>query len=127
MKHCIFICFILFSIILNSGCNNTAKLYNTLLAKYPKEFEYIRFIKGREAEHFSIKKGDEPYDHLYEWIVKTKEGWNSDLITYAPQHLFSSKEMNINVMKNFIVINFSPESGKWVQISHACNGIFQRD
>lgn len=99
------------------GCiNNAENVHSIMIANYPSGFEYTRFEKGREIEKSFIKKGDKLYGNLLAWITK-KNGWESDFNSYAPQSLFSSREMNINVIDGLVVVNFKVKGKKWIQIS----------
>ncbi len=100
------------------GCiNNTENVHSIMVANYPDGLEYIRFEKGRAIEKSFIKKGDKLYDDLLMWITKKNNGWKSDFISYAPQNLFSSREMNINVIDGLVVVSFKVKGKKWIQIS----------
>lgn len=100
------------------GCiNNIDKIHTMIIANYPSEFEYIQFEKGKEIKRFVIKKDDKIYDDLLLWIITKKNGWKSDFNSYAPQQLFFSKKININIINNLVIININVNKEKWVQIS----------
>jgi hypothetical protein len=97
------------------GCAN--RHMNKLLIKsYPNQFEYIKYNNGRDVETVTIKKGDYLYDELYKVISDEKIRWRRSYITYAPQNLLHSEKMGINVLDGLVIINFTPDGKKWMQI-----------
>ena len=68
-----------------------------------------------------IKEGDKLYDKLLLWITANKNGWKRDYNSYAPQNIFVSKNMNINVIDGIVIINVNAENSKWIQISRKFN------
>lgn len=104
------------------GCiNNMDNAHSMIMANYPGEFEYFRFEKGKEVEKYFVKKGDKLYDDLLFWVMKKKNGWKKNFDSYAPQSLFFSKKMNINVIDSLVIVNINVKDKKWIQVSREFN------
>jgi hypothetical protein len=100
-----------------SGCNNISGLHNKIISKYPASFEYVKFKNGKEVSKTYIKKGDKIYDDLFNWISVQNNKWKRDYLTYAPQNIFCSDQLNINVINGIVIINFQVKGNKWIQIT----------
>lgn len=98
------------------GCHSMDNIHNAIIAKYPEKFEYIKFNKSKESAPKYLKKGDNMYDKLFECVTAKTREWHSDFTTYAPQSIFNSEQMNINITGSKVVVNFAIKGDKWIQV-----------
>lgn len=110
---CVFLC-----ILFLSGCLKYKMDKTTFMKEIPAHFQYYKYEKGKDVESFKVGQGDELYEKLILLIYKTSSSWDISFITYAPSHLFYSKNMTINIIPGMIIINFGEKNKKWKQITH---------
>lgn len=79
---------------------------------------------GKSSLYTKVKEGDRIYDNLLKLLENNPNGWKPDLATYVPIHMFSSKNLNVNVLEGGVVINYSaiPFPGH-IQISKRINAL----
>ena len=92
------------------------KKYNVMISRFPDKLEYIKFENGQDVSRVFITKGEKQYDRLFSWILQNKDKWKKSYITFAPQNKFRSNDININVIKGLIIVNFRVYENKWMQI-----------
>lgn len=114
MKNLLIISLLLIFIVV--GCNSMEKKYNVMISRFPDKLEYIKFENGQDVSRVFITKGEKQYDRLFSWILQNKDKWKKSYITFAPQNKFRSNDININVIKGLIIVNFRVYENKWMQI-----------
>ena len=101
-----------------SGCANDADTRSALLNNFPDEFTFTKYKNGAPGPKIIIKKGNALYDNVLAVVSSPGQKWRSDFLTYAPQYLLRSERMSITIMDNrYVIINFTPDGKKWVQIA----------
>jgi hypothetical protein len=74
----------------------------------PKSLKYC----GRE-----ITSKDEQYMELFTWFKNNRTEWVNTPVSYAPGTIFWSPKIIINVLRRGVVVNYSPSSNEWGQVS----------
>ena len=86
-------------------------------SKLPMEFELIKYVDGNVIEKTTIEAGDVDYEWLKSWFGNNNEGWEKDFVTYAPDSLYQSESIKVNVTAGTVVVNYEDE-GVWRQVSN---------
>ena len=114
MRFQLLLCFTFMVVV--PGCRNGNDMHTLLIKSYPKEFKFIKYNNGKAGEATIVKSGDYLYDELLILISNEKIKWKRDFTTYAPQNILHSEKMNVNFINRLVIINFTQNGKKWVQI-----------
>lgn len=82
---------------------------------FPKELTYKKIEQGAEVGKRHLNQQE--YESVKGLFYKYKNGWRYDMVSYAPSHIYTSPEMNINCGGNRLVVNFAQADKRWVQVS----------
>lgn len=83
----------------------------------PFEFELIKYVDGEFSEKTIVGEGSKDYEWLKYWFVNNNEGWAMDFVTYAPESLYQSESIKVNVTFDMVVVNYEKD-GHWSQVSN---------
>jgi hypothetical protein len=82
---------------------------------FPKDLTYTRFKQGTVIGKRHLDPHE--YERIKGLFSKNKNGWRYDMVSYAPDHLYTSPEMNINCGGTRLVVNYPQADKRWIQVS----------
>ena len=85
--------------------------------RLPDSLEYYKYRDGVLHSKVQIAKGDDTYSLIASWFDRNKEGWKPDIRTYADNDVYSGKDIKINVLKDAVIVNYSENGNRWIQLS----------
>jgi hypothetical protein len=107
--------FYMFFVLIFIACNSE-NINMEILNKFPDKFEYVVFEKGKELKRIEIRKDDKIYTNLVNWIMQNAS-WKKSYSSYAPQYVFTSEALKINLIDGLAVVNINTMDNKWVQVT----------
>jgi len=73
------------------------------------------YSHGTLTTEKKIKKRDDSYNRLKTWMKENEKGWETSLVTFAPNVLVRGKKFNINFQPHSAIINFQSPDGQYHQ------------
>jgi hypothetical protein len=108
MKNQVFLFFIMCLCIISCSYINTIDSIN--ISEYlPEKLEFC----GIEIDS-SFKE----YEELYTWFNNNQKNWQFSPASYIIGTEFRSNLIHINILDNFVIVNYKDKDGKWKQTSH---------
>jgi hypothetical protein len=92
------ICAVVFCV---AACSEQAHL-----AQLPAKLVLEHYVRGVPKARAVIDRRDDRYLRLKKLLSSEQTGWTHDLVTYAPQYLFTGKGIRINCFPDLVVIDY---------------------
>ena len=80
----------------------------------PPELEYCETV---------IESNSLEYLRLKNWLESNQDGWKNTIATYVPVNTVRAPTISINILQNFVVINYQDKNKKWSQVVKQKKGV----